>query len=210
MSDNSRTNQAVIIGTIEGEPVLNHEIYSEAFYIFNLIVPRLSGNVDVIPVTASERLLADDNFSGAEVKITGQFRSRTILEDGKTHLLLTVFAKDIVKNSENDKENTNNLFLDGYICKPPLYRKSPLGREITDMFIAVNRGYKRSDYIPVIAWGRNARYSRNFKVGDHVHIRGRIQSREYIKHISDTESVKKTAYEVSANVVELIESEAEE
>ena len=206
MNDNSQTNQAVIIGTIEGAPELSHIFNFEEFYSLRVKVPRLSGNIDTVPVTVSERLLADGDFNdGSEVKVTGQFRSRTEKDDEKIHKKLAVFAQDISEKSE--KGFFNHIFLDGYLCKPPSYRTTPLGREITDLLIAVNRGYKKSDYIPVIAWGRNARYSRNFNVGAHVRITGRIQSREYNKKISEVESVKMTAYEVSANSVDLLKAE---
>ena len=203
-------NQAVIIGTIEGEFSLNHEIYAEKFYTFTVRIPRLSGAFDSIRVMISERLIMDNEYhDGDKVEITGQFRSYNSYENGENRLLLTVFAKDIrLCDGEDGGQNPNSLYLDGFICKAPVYRTTPFGREITDILIAVNRSYNKSDYIPIIAWGRNARFAKNLKVGDNVRIWGRIQSRNYQKRISEEETVTKTAYEVSVNRMELVENKS--
>ena len=198
-------NQAQVTGVIADEFVFNHEIYSEKFYTFTLSVPRLSGTDDSVRVMVSERLLSDEAYEkGDSVDIEGQFRSYNSYEDnGENRLVLTVFAKDIKKSAGDKSHNPNILYLNGYICKPPVYRTTPFGREITDLLIAVNRSYNKSDYIPVIAWGRNARYAKNLNVGDNVKVWGRIQSRKYQKRISDEEVITKTAYEVSVNRMEL-------
>ena len=192
---------------MEGEFSLNHEVYAEKFYSFTVRVPRLSGAFDRIRVIISERLIMDNEYyDGDKVEIAGQFRSYNSYENGAYRLLLTVFAKDISKVEGEHEQNPNSLYLDGFICKPPVYRTTPFGRGITDMLIAVNRSYNKSDYIPVIAWGRNARFARILKIGDNVRIWGRIQSRDYQKRISDEEAVTKTAYEVSVNRIELVEA----
>ncbi len=204
-NSNPSNNQAVVIGTIESEFVFNHEIYAEKFYTFTVSIPRLSGTYDSIRVMISERLIMDGEYKmGDTVEITGQFRSYNSYDNGENRLLLTVFAKDIEKIYDAAGKNPNSLYLDGFICKAPVYRTTPFGREITDILIAVNRSYNKSDYIPIIAWGRNARFAKNLCVGDNVRIWGRIQSRNYQKRISEEETVTKTAYEVSINRMELV------
>ena len=203
-------NQTEIMGVIKDEFVLNHEIYAEKFYTFTLEVPRLSGTYDDIRVMISERLIMDGFYSvGDSVVVSGQFRSYNNTEDGANRLVLTVFAKDIMHCDEEIK-NPNRLYLNGYICKAPIYRTTPFGREITDLLLAVNRSYNKSDYIPVIAWGRNARYAKNLAVGENVRIWGRIQSRNYQKRISEEEIITKTAYEVSINRLELVTPESDD
>ena len=205
MNENTYTtnNQANITGTIEGEFKFSHELYSEKFYTFTVNIPRLSGAYDFINVIISERLLIDQSFKpGDRVTITGQFRSYNSMDNGDNRLVLNVFAKDIELCTEEVNHNPNSLYLNGYVCKPPVYRTTPFGREITDILLAVNRSYNKSDYIPVIAWGRNARFAKTLSVGDNVQIYGRIQSRTYQKHISDDEVITKTAYEVSVNRLE--------
>lgn len=210
MDNNTPNNQAIIIGTIEDEFKLNHEIYAEKFYTFTLKIPRLSGTYDNIRVMISERLIMDRGYSiGDKVEISGQFRSYNCSEPDGNRLVLTVFARDIAPFDEGDSKNPNQLFLNGYICKTPVYRTTPFGREITDLLLAVNRSYNKSDYIPIIAWGRNARFAKNLNVGDNVKIWGRIQSRNYQKRISEDESITKTAYEVSINRMELVTNEHE-
>lgn len=210
MDNNTPNNQALIIGTIEDEFKLNHEIYAEKFYTFTLKIPRLSGTYDNIRVMISERLIMDRGYSiGDKVEISGQFRSYNCSEPDGNRLVLTVFARDIAPFDEGDSKNPNQLFLNGYICKTPVYRTTPFGREITDLLLAVNRSYNKSDYIPIIAWGRNARFAKNLNVGDNVKIWGRIQSRNYQKRISDDETITKTAYEVSINRMELVTNEHE-
>ena len=198
-------NQAIVIGTIETDFELNHEIYAEKFYTFSIQIPRLSGAADSVRIMISERLIMEgEDKIGDLVEITGQFRSYNSYENsGENKLVLTIFAKDIRLNTEGKNHNPNSLYLNGYICKAPIYRTTPFGREITDLLIAVNRSYNKSDYIPVIAWGRNARYAKTLNVGDNVRVWGRIQSRNYQKRISDDEVITKTAYEVSVNRMEL-------
>ena len=209
--DNTSNNQAVIIGTIEDEFKLNHEIYAEKFYTFTLKIPRLSGTYDNIRIMISERLIMDGNYSvGDKVEINGQFRSYNCNEPDGNRLVLTVFARDISLFDEDSAKNPNQLYLNGYICKEPIYRTTPFGREITDLLLAVNRSYNKSDYIPIIAWGRNARFAKNLSVGDNVRIWGRIQSRNYQKRINDDETITKTAYEVSINRMELVDREEAE
>lgn len=206
--ENTTNNQAQIIGIIEDEFMLNHEIYAEKFYTFTLKIPRLSGNFDNIRVMISERLIMDRGYCvGDRVEITGQFRSYNCSDPDGNRLILTVFARDIVPAEEVSYKNPNQLYLNGFICKPPVYRTTPFGREITDLLIAVNRSYNKSDYIPIIAWGRNARFAKNLSVGDNVKIWGRIQSRNYQKRISEEKTITKTAYEVSINRMELVDRE---
>ena len=204
MDNNLSNNQAIIIGTIEDEFVFNHEIYAEKFYTFTVKVPRLSGASDNVRVMVSERLIMDGEYCiGDMIEVTGQFRSYNSYENGDNRLVLTVFAKDICHFDEEESKNPNTLFLNGFICKEPVYRTTPFGREITDILLAVNRSYNKSDYIPIIAWGRNARFAKNLHVGDNVKIWGRIQSRTYQKRINEEETITKTAYEVSINRMEL-------
>lgn len=201
-------NQADLIGTIESELTFNHEVYGEEFYTFTISVPRLSGTIDHIRVVVSERLLMETEYeTGDKVKITGQFRSYNSFENGENRLILTVFAKDMSLYTVDTGQNPNTLYLDGYVCKAPVFRTTPFDREIADMLIAVNRSYNKSDYIPTIAWGRNARFARTFNVGDNVRIWGRIQSRQYQKTMPDGETVTKTAFEVSVNRVELVKDQ---
>ena len=192
-------NQAQVTGVITDEFTFNHEIYAEKFYTFTLSIPRLSGTDDSVHVMVSERLLSGEDFKvGDCVDIEGQFRSYNSYEDnGDNRLVLTIFAKDIKRNTDEKNHNPNVLYLNGYICKPPIYRTTPFGREITDLLIAVNRSYNKSDYIPVIAWGRNARYAKTLDVGDNVRVWGRIQSRNYQKRISDEEVITKTTQKAS-------------
>ena len=211
MTTELQNNQAAVTGEIESEFVLNHEIYAEKFYTCTLRIPRLSGAYDNVRVMISERLIMDGEYNvGDIVEVTGQFRSYNSYENGDNRLLLTVFAKDIRHADADETKNPNSLYLNGYICKPPIYRTTPFGREITDLLIAVNRNYNKSDYIPIIAWGRNARFAKNLKVGDNVKIWGRIQSRTYQKRLSEDEIVTKTAYEVSINRMELVEDTPDE
>lgn len=211
MDNNLSNNQAAIIGTIEDEFVFNHEIYAEKFYTCTVRVPRLSGTSDEVRVMVSERLIANSDYEvGDLVEIIGQFRSYNSYENGDNRLVLTVFAKDIAHCDENTKKNPNTLYLNGFICKAPVYRTTPFGREITDLLLAVNRSYNKSDYIPIIVWGRNARYAKELKVGDNVKIWGRIQSRTYQKRLDEEEVITKTAYEVSTNRMELVTDENED
>ncbi len=209
----SENNQLVLVGKVTSDKRLSHEIYGEKFYIFDLSVPRLSGNADNIPITISERLLLEEDLSvGKNVIIEGQFRSYNSYENERNKLVLTVFAKEIkfAEDQEEEfkptKENTSNeVILDGFICKKPIYRKTPFGREIADILLAVNRAYNKSDYIPCIAWGRNARFCENIPVGTEVRIIGRVQSRQYEKKYEDGRSEIKIAYEVSVASLEVID-----
>ena len=197
-------NRAEVIGIVSDELELSHEIYGESFYTFTLEIPRLSGISDNIRVMVSDRLLADMPVSvGDLVEVDGQFRSYNSYENGDNRLVLTVFAKDIRHAEKTEDKNPNSLYLNGFICKPPVYRTTPFGREITDLLLAVNRSYNKSDYIPVIAWGRNARFCKSINVGDNIKVWGRIQSRVYQKHMSEDEVIEKTAYEVSVSRMEM-------
>lgn len=199
-------NLAEVSGVVFDELQFNHTIYGENFYIFTLQIPRLSGTDDKIKIMVSDRLLTEYTPSiGDSIEVCGQFRSYNSYENGDNRLILTVFAKDLKRIDDEIIKNPNSLYLNGFVCKEPIYRTTPFGREITDILLAVNRTYNKSDYIPVIAWGRNARYCKNFKVGDNVKIWGRIQSREYQKKINDDEFITKTAYEVSVNKLEIVE-----
>lgn len=204
MENYALNNHAEVTGIVESLPELSHEIYGEKFYLFTLEIPRLSGTSDNVKVMISDRLLADISLTVGElIEVEGQFRSYNSYENGDNRLILTVFAKDIRVALNDSDKNPNLLFLNGYICKEPVYRTTPFGREITDLLLAVNRSYNKSDYIPVIAWGRNARYCKNINIGDNIKVWGRIQSRVYQKHISDDEVVEKTAYEVSVSRMEM-------
>ena len=210
METNTNNNLAEVCGVVDDELQFNHEIFGESFYTFTLKIPRLSGTSDRIKIMVSDRLLSDMPLSvGDFVEIAGQFRSYNSYENGDNKLILTVFAKDINISDQELSKNPNSLFLNGYVCKEPVYRTTPFGREITDILLAVNRTYNKSDYIPVIAWGRNARYCKGFNVGDNVKVWGRIQSRDYQKRLSDDEVITKTAYEVSVNKLELVDNNEE-
>jgi len=203
-------NQVTIMGEIAGTFSFSHEIFGEGFYMVDVLVPRLSESSDVIPLMISERLLdVTQDYTGEKIAVTGQFRSYNRHEERKNKLVLSVFVRELEFIEEiEENEKTNQIFLDGYICKAPIYRKTPLGREIADLLLAVNRPYGKSDYIPCISWGRNARYASRFEVGDHCRIWGRIQSREYMKKISEEITEKRVAYEVSVSKLEIgVESE---
>jgi len=214
-------NYLTLVGKVTGEKKFSHEIYGESFYVFNLEIPRLSGNSDIIPITVSERLIKEDTLTeGKKLLIKGQFRSYNSYENEKNRLILTVFAKDIVEVEENDEEEenemvrkdtiTNEVVLVGYICKKPIYRQTPFGREISDLLLAVNRAYNKSDYIPCIAWGRNARFCQNLEVGTEVKVVGRVQSRNYEKKHEDGTVETRVAYEVSVGSLEVIEEKDDE
>lgn len=200
-------NKVSVIGEVVSEFTFSHEVFGEGFYIADLAVSRLSDQVDVIPLMISERLLdVSKDYRGMTMEAIGQFRSYNRHEGAKNRLVLSVFVREIHFLEEfTDYTKTNQIFLEGYICKEPIYRKTPLGREIADMLLAVNRPYGKSDYIPCIAWGRNARYASGFGVGSHVCAWGRVQSREYTKKLSETECEKRVAYEVSVSKLECVE-----
>ena len=210
-------NYLTLVGKVTGEKKFSHEIYGERFYIFNLEIPRLSGVADIIPITISERLINEDTLAeGQKLLVKGQFRSYNSYESEKNRLILTVFAKDIKVISEeeqSEEENemtkkdvvTNEVVLIGYICKKPIYRQTPFGSEIADILLAVNRAYNKSDYIPCIAWGRNARFCQNLEVGSQIKLVGRVQSRTYEKKHEDGSVETRVAYEVSVGSLEVIE-----
>ncbi len=196
-------NIITLTGTVETEAIYSHSVLNEKFYTFMLRVPRLSQNDDVLPVTISEHQLDGMLVAqGNKIKVKGQLRSYNKYTALKTRLILTVFAKGIAPACEDDEENPNEIFINGFICKAPIYRRTPFGREITDLIVAVNRAFNRSDYIPAIAWGRNAVYSENLEVGSNVMLWGRLQSRNYNKRISDEETEQRTAYELSITKIE--------
>ena len=197
-------NQVTIMGKVATEFSFSHEVFGEGFYMVEVEVKRLSNSEDRIPLMISERLIdVTQDYTGEYIMVHGQFRSYNRHEEQKNRLVLSVFVREIsFMEEEPDGTKTNSIWLDGYICKEPIYRKTPLGREIADLLLAVNRPYGKSDYIPCICWGRNARYASGFEVGEHVQLLGRIQSREYVKRISDTETEKRVAYEVSDSKLE--------
>ena len=206
-----KNNKVSVIGEIVSGFTFSHKVLGEGFYMVELSVKRLSGEVDVIPLMISERLVdVQVDHSGSTVEAIGQFRSYNRHEGVKNRLVLYVFAQEIhFIDGFTDHTRTNQIFLDGYICKPPVYRKTPLGREIADLLLAVNRPYGKSDYIPCIAWGRNARFASGFEVGTRVKVWGRVQSREYTKKLSKTECEKRVAYEVSISELEVANEEGE-
>ncbi|MBA5851222.1 single-stranded DNA-binding protein [Clostridium sp. cel8] len=203
-------NKIYLEGEVISELMFSHQMYGEGFYNFYIEVPRLSETKDTLFVTISERLINDIDIKiGTQVIIEGQLRSYNKFVDGANRLILTVFTRNISLCTEKSK-NPNQIFLDGFICKDPVYRTTPFGREISDMLLAVNRAYNKSDYIPTIAWGRNSRFCKTLKVGDNIKIWGRLQSREYQKKISDVETIKKTAYEVSISKMEKVEKDSKQ
>lgn len=208
-------NYLTLVGKVTGEKEFSHEIYGERFYTFKLGIPRLSGNQDIIPITISERLVGEDTLQeGKKLLVKGQFRSYNSYENERNRLILTVFAKDVmeVEEEEIEEENeiirkdtiTNEVVLVGYLCKKPIYRQTPFGREISDILLAVNRAYNKSDYIPCISWGRTARFCQNLEVGSQVKVIGRVQSRMYEKKYEDGTVQNRVAYEVSVGSLEVI------
>lgn len=213
----SDNNHLILVGKVTSEKRFSHEIYGEKFYIFDMEVPRLSDTTDIIPVTASERIINDELLAiGNKLIIKGQFRSYNSYENEKNKLILTVFAKDVIfaedlseEEQEEMKRTSNEVTLVGYICKKPIYRQTPFGREIADILLAVNRAYNKSDYIPSIAWGRNARFSQNLPTGTEVKVVGRVQSRSYEKKHEDGTIENRVAYEVSIASLEVINQDNE-
>lgn len=200
-------NQVSMMGEIVSEFQFSHEVFGEGFYMVDIAVNRLSNYADYIPLMVSERLInTEEDYTGQLIHVVGQFRSYNRHEEKKNRLVLSVFVRELEFLDEIDEnEKTNQIFLDGYICKNPIYRKTPLGREIADVLLAVNRSYGKSDYIPCICWGRNARFASGFEVGSHIQILGRIQSREYVKRLNEEETEHRIAYEVSVSKVDLLE-----
>ena len=200
-----KNNKVYVMGEIVSDAKFSHEVYGEGFYEFFVRVMRLSGQADILPVTLSERLIQGGSLcKGKTICALGQFRSYNKIEGGKSRLMLTVFVRELLDDVPN--KNPNSILLSGYICKPPVYRTTPFNREIADVLVAVNRAYNKSDYIPCIAWGRNARFVKTLCVGDKIAISGRIQSREYQKKLSETECRTMTAYEVSVSKLAAFDS----
>lgn len=202
MTANLQNNTVTISGMVMGEPVYSHEIYGEKFFEVTLSVKRLSGMDDFLPISVSEHLLSDVFQPGNYVTVSGQFRSYNKTVEDKSKLMLTVFVRDVLPY--DDTINPNTLELTGYICKPPIYRTTPFNREICDVLIAVNRQYNKSDYIPCIVWGRNARFAGSLAVGEHINVVGRVQSRNYQKKLPDDTVVTRTAYEVSVGKISVV------
>lgn len=199
------TNLVSLRGELEDNLEFSHEIFGEKFYNAKIKINRLSDYSDILPMTISERLIQELDFeNNKHVNVVGQLRSYNKNVGDKNKLILTVFVREINPIDEESKD-PNSIYLDGYICKRPIYRKTPLGREITDLLVAINRPYNKSDYIPSIVWGRNAKFARNLKVGDRIQMWGRIQSRFYEKKIDDENIVKRVAYEVSVSKIKKVE-----
>ena len=199
-------NKLTLTGTILEVPEFSHEVFGEGFYETKMQVSRLSDQIDVLPITISERLILEHDITvGDEVSVQGQFRSYNKIVDDRSRLMLTVFVRDVV--SEEECNSSNEIEISGFICKEPIYRTTPFKREICDMLLAVNRAYNKSDYIPCITWGRNARYIKNMPVGTKITVQGRIQSRTYQKTNQEGVVSSRTAYEVS---VSKISTEAEQ
>ena len=200
-------NQVTIVGTVDSEFTYSHEVFGEGFYMLEVVVSRLSHMEDRIPLMVSERLVdVKESCMGKIVEVHGQFRSYNKHEEGRNRLILSVFVREFsFVGEEGTLTRPNSIYLDGYICKPPVYRMTPLGREIADLMMAVNRPYGKSDYLPCICWGRNARFAGKFEVGTHIHLWGRIQSRTYQKRLEDDVVEKRTAYEISVNKIECVE-----
>lgn len=206
-------NKVFLKGEVMTEHKYSHETFGEAFYELSIGVERLSGTKDILPITVSEKFISNGKFDvGKTICIKGQFRSYNKLEKDKSKLMLTVFVREVLDNDTDI--NSNIIEITGYICKPPVYRTTPFNREICDVLLAVNRSYNKSDYLPCIAWGRNARFIKDAGVGQKVNIVGRIQSREYQKTAEDGSAQNKTAYEISITRVsrdsdELLKAENE-
>ncbi len=191
-------NKVQLSGIVKEKPVFSHETFGEAFYEVKISVPRLSEHIDILPVTVSEKMLNYFEI-GKKVSLKGQLRSYNKLEDEKSKLILSVFVREIIDECEQD--NPNVIEISGFVCKPPIFRTTPFKREICDVLIAVNRAYNKSDYLPCIAWGRNARFIKDAQIGSKIEIVGRIQSREYQKKLDDGTIETRTAYEISVNHV---------
>ncbi len=207
-----QNNEVNVVGKVVGEMRFSHKVYGEGFYTFDIEVPRLSDSVDKLPVTISERLLPEvGDIVGETVELLGQFRSYNQYDEGRNRLILTIFALELkIVDEQEINKSKNSVFLNGFVCKEPIYRTTPFGREITDLLIAVNRSYHKSDYIPCISWGRNARYAQHLKVGDNIMLWGRIQSRTYQKKVENGEPLTRVAYEMSVSKMELVEDDSKE
>ena len=214
MENAINNNNIKLVGVVEREPEYSHEVLGEGFYVFMLKCSRTSGNKDTLPVMISDRLVDIREIKvGQVVTVSGQIRSfNRHIDDVKSKLILTVFARELEILAQDAtelpfEENINTVILDAHICKPPIYRCTPKGREIADILVAVNRPYGKSDYIPCIAWGRNARFAGGLEVGAHLQVSGRVQSREYTKKIGEEEVERRVAYEVSVSKIDLVEDE---
>ena len=200
MENYNENNLIKIAGKVVEEPVFSHELYEEKFYILYIETRRLSQYSDKLPVIISERLYDISNIKKDDIfYIEGQFRSYNKLNEGKSKLILSIFAREFVKKDDEEILTLNDANFVGFICKQPIYRKTPLGREIADVLVAVNRSYKKSDYIPCILWGRNAKFCETLPVGSKVKISGRIQSRKYEKKNQDGTVIPKVEYEISVS-----------
>ena len=208
MNTNMTNNAVTLSGKVVGEPAFSHEVFGEKFYEVTLSVKRLSGMDDLLPISVSEHLVDDKFYDGANVSIKGQFRSYNKTVGERSKLMLTVFVRDVF--DYDDTINPNTVELSGYICKPPVYRTTPFNREICDLLIAVNRQYNKSDYIPCIVWGRNARFASGLPVGEHINLSGRVRSRNYQKKLPDETVVTRTAYEVSVSKITVVSEEPSE
>ncbi len=202
-----QNNSVTLSGKVVGEPTFSHEVYGERFYEVTLSVARLSGMEDLLPISISEHLMTDAFHDGSRIAVTGQFRSYNKTVGDKSKLMLTVFVRDVIEYDET--VNPNLLELTGFVCKPPIYRTTPFNREICDVLLAVNRQYNKSDYIPCIVWGRNARFAGGLSVGEHINVVGRVQSRNYQKKLPDDTVVTRTAYEVSVSKISVVSDEAD-
>lgn len=201
-------NRVSIIGEVMTELVFSHEVFGESFYTFEVLVKRFSNTYDRLPLMVSEHLIdVTKDYRGKVIEVMGHYRSFNYHEGGKSRLVLSVYVRDwAFTEYETDYKEANYIYLEGFICKEPVYRNTPLGREITDIMVAVNRTYGKSDYVPCIAWGRNARYAAGFEVGSKIKLQGRVQSREYCKRLGDGENATvemRTAYEVSIEKLEI-------
>lgn len=200
MNNNMDNNKVYLKGEVASDPVYDHTVMEEQFYSLNMRIQRLSGNDDIIPVIMSNKIITANNIKkGDKIALRGQFRSHNKLEEGKSRLILNVFCRELCEWEE--QTNPNVVELSGYICKPPIFRTTPFMREITDVLLAVNRNYDKSDYIPCIAWGRNAELVSKLPVGTRLIMSGRIQSREYRKQLENGTELTKIAYEVSVSSV---------
>lgn len=207
-----KNNEVSVVGKVIGDMEFSHKVYGEGFYTFEIEVPRLSDCVDTLPITISERLLPEvGDLSGEIVEILGQFRSYNQYDEGRNRLILTIFVLELnILEDPEAHRSKNTIFLNGFVCKDPVYRTTPFGREITDLLIAVNRSYHKSDYIPCISWGRNARYAQHLETGDNIMLWGRIQSRNYQKRLENGETVTRVAYEMSISKMELVDKDSDE
>lgn len=202
-------NQVTISGEIVSEFSFSHEVYGEKFYTAELSSERKSGTADILPIMVSDRLLdVSQEWKGQIFRVNGQLRTYNKHEENRNRLLMSVFVREFEVWEDEGTEilnDENTIFLNGFICKEPKYRETPLGREIADLLLAVNRPYGKSDYIPCIVWGRNARFVSSLEVGTRIQIWGRLQSREYQKKIREDEVETRVAYEISVNRIELVE-----